>query len=218
MTLVPYCPPLQLRRLAMLIISGFALALQLPADAQVQARRANDFVNSIGVCTHWDYTDTPYFYAYDTVFARLKSVGDHSTCATGSTIASATSPPSGIGSTFMATIPRNTDGNDATVAALLARLKAQLAAGYRIDAIEGPNEPDLFWKADRFKISYKGQGWQQGNDGIVKGTIAMMKDIDRAFKAASAHADEYQPASQHQARDAVQLWVRLQLRAHATDH
>ncbi len=217
MTLVPYCPPLQLRRLAMLIISGFALALQLPADAQVQARRANDFVNSIGVCTHWDYTDTPYFYAYDTVFARLKASGiKHVRDGVYNRLGDLTA--AGIGSTFMATIPRNTDGNDATVAALLARLKAQLAAGYRIDAIEGPNEPDLFWKADRFKISYKGQGWQQGNDGIVKGTIAMMKDIDRAFKAASAHADEYQPASQHQARDAVQLWVRLQLRAHATDH
>lgn len=158
------------------------LAISYSADAQTQARRADDFVNSIGVCTHWDYTDTPYFYAYDTVFARLKASGiKHVRDGVYNRLADLSA--AGIGSTFMVTIPRNTDGDDATVTGLLAKLKGQLAAGYRIDGIEGPNEPDLFWRADRFKVSYKGQGWQQGNDGSVKGTTAFMRDVYRTFKA-----------------------------------
>ena len=39
------------------------------------AGRADDFVDGIGVCTHWGYTDTPYGFAYDKVSGLLNEAG-----------------------------------------------------------------------------------------------------------------------------------------------
>jgi hypothetical protein len=39
------------------------------------AQRADDFVESIGVATHWGYSDTPYGYAYENVKALLAASG-----------------------------------------------------------------------------------------------------------------------------------------------
>ena len=39
------------------------------------SQRADDFIESIGICTHWTYPDTPYGYAYDSVKSRLLESG-----------------------------------------------------------------------------------------------------------------------------------------------
>ena len=39
------------------------------------ASSADDFVDRIGVATHWGYGDTPYGYAYDKVSALLANIG-----------------------------------------------------------------------------------------------------------------------------------------------
>ncbi len=43
--------------------------------APVTAASANDFVNSIGVNTHWGYTDTQYYLNYSTVKQKLIALG-----------------------------------------------------------------------------------------------------------------------------------------------
>ena len=175
------------RHAAGLLTAAALFPLTTQAQAPVPARRADDFINSIGVCTHWSYTDTPYGYAFGQVLEKLKESGIRHV-RDGDRLTELTA--AGIGSTFYADVPNNADGNDATIRQLVSDLKAKLTSGAKIDAIEGPNEPDLFWRQfvqnrfpQGFQKSYKGQGWQQGNDGIIAGTIAFMKDLHTAMKA-----------------------------------
>lgn len=153
-----------------------------PAQAQVPARAATEFISSVGVGTHWGYSDTPYGMAYPQVLQLLTSSGIRHV-RDGGRLADMTA--AGIGSTFYADVPNFADGNAATVQALLIDLKAKLATGARIDAVEGPNEPDLFWRQapNGFQKSYLGQGWQQGPAGIASGTIAFMQAVYAALKA-----------------------------------
>ena len=46
-----------------------------PADADIQARRAYDFVNSVGVNTHFSWTNTVYDSKYDELKAALDDLG-----------------------------------------------------------------------------------------------------------------------------------------------
>jgi hypothetical protein len=43
--------------------------------AQVQAVKSDDFVERIGVCTHFDYTDLPYVTNFTTVKTKLGELG-----------------------------------------------------------------------------------------------------------------------------------------------
>ena len=43
--------------------------------AQEQARSADTFVESIGICTHWTYGDTPYGFAYTDIKQKLLDSG-----------------------------------------------------------------------------------------------------------------------------------------------
>ena len=43
--------------------------------AQTQARTCYDFVESIGVCTHWDYNNTKYVQEFNTVKTKLGQLG-----------------------------------------------------------------------------------------------------------------------------------------------
>lgn len=56
-----------------LILTLFSISHS--AQAQEPAQTADSFVNSIGVCTHWSYGDTPYGYAYDRVKQLLGEMG-----------------------------------------------------------------------------------------------------------------------------------------------
>jgi hypothetical protein len=44
-------------------------------SAQVQAMKSDDFVERIGVCTHFDYTDLPYVTNFNTVKTKLGELG-----------------------------------------------------------------------------------------------------------------------------------------------
>jgi len=50
-------------------------ASSLPARAFEPARRADDFVDAMGVCTHWGYPDTPYGSAYEQAKKLLGDLG-----------------------------------------------------------------------------------------------------------------------------------------------
>ncbi len=81
----------------------------------------------------------------------------------------------GIRMTVIADVPNHADGNRQTIQNILSQIKTTNAAGARIDAVEGPNEPDLFWDASRFNKKYKGQGFPSG-------LIAFQKDLYAAIK------------------------------------
>jgi len=139
------------------------LAWGAPSDAWEPAARADDFVDRVGVATHWGYPDTPYGYAYDEV-SRL--LGE-----------------SGIRHVRDGFHPRELDlyaryGIRATVIVGPDRGTpeehvAQLAQHAEIlDAIEGPNEVDIFASS----ANYQGQGFPEG-------PIAFQRALYRAATA-----------------------------------
>ena len=133
----------------------------LHADPQ-PAHSADDFVDRIGVATHWGYPDTPYGYAYDKVKALLAD--------------------SGIRHVRDGFHPHlldlyKTHGIKATVGFgpqtppldAVARLKESLAF---VDMAEGPNEVDIFPTS----AAYQGKVYPAG-------AIAYQTDLYRAIKA-----------------------------------
>lgn len=158
----------------MLKISAASLLLvSVSSAAPVTPRSTERFIDSIGVCTHWSYTDTAYGKRYPEVKQLLlesgiRHVRDHSHKR------AVDLGKSGINSTLLAIAETAPDDQ-------LNLVKMLNSDGARIVAVEGPNEPDLFW--ERMKKSYKGQGHEQGQEGIIKGTIAYQKDLYDTFKA-----------------------------------
>ena len=144
------------------------------------ARSADSFINSIGVCTHWSYPDTPYGFAYEGVKQKLLASGIRH-------IRDGFSPRlvelarAGVQTAVCVDMDNNEDGNGATIARILNRVKEVNRQFPAIDALEGPNEPDFFWTS--FKKSYKGQGYAQGDKGITGGVIAFQKDLYKAAKS-----------------------------------
>ena len=173
----------RVKRVGAALAAGLALlslgARTVRADGE-QARSADSFVDSIGICTHWSYPDTPYGFAYEGVRQKLAASGIRH-------IRDGFSPRLselarlGIHTTVGLDMDNNEDGNEATIQRLIGRVKAVNAQSPIIEAIEGPNEPDFFWAS--FKKSYKGQGHQGGDKGIIAGVIAYQKDLYRALKA-----------------------------------
>ena len=138
-----------------------------------QARSADALVDSIGVCTHWGYGDTPYGFAYDKVKQKLAESGIRH-------IRDGYNPHLqelarlGIRTTY-ATDP------DHTPEQIRDQIKAANATVFSIDAVEGTNEPDLFWAG--MKKTYKGMGFEQGQSGIIKGAIQFQRDLYSAIKS-----------------------------------
>jgi hypothetical protein len=63
---------------ALVILLAIAVATPKPADAApVPAKSAASFVESIGVDTHFSYTDTPYVSRFQEVKAKLAELGVH---------------------------------------------------------------------------------------------------------------------------------------------
>lgn len=146
--------------------AGVTLAATEPA------RRAYEFTDSVGVCTHWGYPDTPYGSRFgelkdllvqsgirhvrDGLHARLHDlahVGIHTT------------------------VVMEPKGADVTMAQLVEELRAFNTDGVMppVEAVEGPNEPELFWSRYH-PDGYKGQGFPEG-------PIAFLKDLHAAIKA-----------------------------------
>ncbi len=143
------------------------------ARAEMPSQAADRFADSIGVCTHWTYPDTPYGFAFEGVKQRLVQSGIRHV-RDGMSGRLVELGKLGIRATVLVDA-------DKPIADQLDAIKKANAEGARIIAIEGPNEPDLFWKNN--KRSYAGQGAEQGDAGIIAGVIAFQKDLYAAVKA-----------------------------------
>lgn len=53
------------------------LLLSIPVFGQQQATRASDFINSVGVNTHFSYTDTAYYQQPAAIIAAIHALGVH---------------------------------------------------------------------------------------------------------------------------------------------
>ncbi len=67
--------PLKLRRVPGQIWVFWLACLTLPVQAQHQAAKASDFENSVGVVTHFGYTDTAYYKQPAETIAALRELG-----------------------------------------------------------------------------------------------------------------------------------------------
>ncbi|HEY3330515.1 MAG TPA: CARDB domain-containing protein [Capsulimonadaceae bacterium] len=115
------------------------------------APRADDFVDSIGVCTHFSYSDTPYGKIYDTVKQRLADSGIRHVRDGYSVRTPDLWKDLGVRTSVLA---------EPKMGSLEKQLALWKSTPGMIGMIEGPNEPNLFWK--RFGTQYKGEGWPKG--------------------------------------------------------
>jgi hypothetical protein len=145
------------------------------------ARSADSFVDSICIATHWSYTDTPYHQRYAEVKRKLIDSGIRNIRDSLYRDRAQDLGKRGIRFTVAADVPNYQNGDEKTVEKIVAQIKSANAAGAKIDAVEGPNEPDLFWSEKRFKKKYKGQSFPAG-------VIAFQKDLYAAVKRDRATA------------------------------
>ncbi|MBW4692293.1 MAG: hypothetical protein KME27_11050 [Lyngbya sp. HA4199-MV5] len=152
-----------------------------PGIAAEAARSADRFVDSLCVATHWSYSDTPYAQRYGEVKQALIASGIRNVRDGFYQSFPQDLGNSGIRMTIVADVPDRSNGNEQTIQAIVNQIKTANAAGAKIDAIEGPNEPDLFWIPSRFDKKYKGQGFPNG-------VIAFQKDLYTLIKGNTATA------------------------------
>jgi serralysin len=138
-----------------------------PLGARIEASSANDFVESIGVNTHVNYGDSAYGNVQGLLKPSLAYLGIRH-IRDGLADDQFTLEPlrdlhsNGIGITGI--VPYETD----SMPALIANIKGQRDV---LEALEGPNETDLFTQ-----FNYKGKGFPDG-------TVAFMKDFYPAVKS-----------------------------------
>ncbi len=171
-----------------------ALSPRPGGAAPEQAKPADSFVDSIGVNAHWSYPDTPYGADYAEVQQKLVASGIRH--VRGELSRARDLAASGITTMVCVGPGHNENGGPDTIQKIKDEVKAANAGGvHAVDWVEGPNEPDLFWQksdnGDKYGIgavTYKDQGYAQGDAGIIKGVIAFQKDLYAAFKADPATA------------------------------
>ena len=176
------------------VAAGLFCALSCPVHAAPeQAKSADSFVDSIGINTHWDYPDTPYGSAYGQVKALLIQSGIRHVRGDFSRVQDLAK--SGVRTMVGVSPGHNENGDIHTVERLRDQIKAANAVGAGIDWVEGPNEPDLFWQKSEGgdkngfgAVQYKGQGYPQGESGIIAGVVAFQKDLYTTLKADPATA------------------------------
>jgi hypothetical protein len=149
----------------------------------VAARPADEFVESVGVCTHWGYPDTPYGFAYDGVKKRLLESGIRH-------VRDGIMRPvevqrveelgrAGVRFCVLAEPEVGTpEGIRDKVKAINARVPGAIAA------VEGPNEPDLFWVGNQ--KSYGGKSGANGPKEAVEAATLFLRDVYKALKADTA--------------------------------
>ena len=179
-----------------LVITGSAA----PAQTPEKAASVSTFVDSIGINAHWGYGGSRYVDSYLQVKKLLIASGIRH--VRGDTSRAQDLAAVGIKTMVAADIPTHytqfpafapANGDDGTIQAIVADIKAHNSPRRAIDWVEGPNEPDNFWAM--FQKAYKGQGWQPKNTGetddaykarvllgIVAGDIAFQKDLYAALK------------------------------------
>lgn len=140
--------------------------------ASEPARTTESFVDSIGVCTHWGYPDTPYGFAYDKVRQALVDSGiRHIRDGFHSHLEDLAKR--GVRTTVVA------EPETGSPEQIRDKIKAANKNMQTIEAVEGPNEPDLFWVKN--KKTYQGMGFPDG-------TIRFQKDLYTALKRDPATA------------------------------
>ena len=158
-------PPrfLPVRRHRLLRVAALvALAAAGPsARAQEPAARADDFVDRVGVATHWGYTDTPYGLEYEKVRALLAASGVRHVRDGFHPRLADLYARHGIRATVIF--------NPGDAAQVVETVKANRAL---IAMVEGPNEVDLFAQS----AAYQGKGFPEG-------PRAWMNDVFRALRA-----------------------------------
>ena len=138
-----------------------------------RAVKTSEFLDSIGIATHWTYPDTPYGFAHRAVLQKLVESGirqvrdgfNHRILELGRL---------GVKSTIIAE-PRN-----GTPRQIVKRIKEINDLYPSIIAVEGPNEPDLFWR--RHHTEYLGKGFPEG-------VVIFQKELFEAIKGDPATAD-----------------------------
>ena len=119
--------------------SATCLAAASVTCAQEPARSADDFVDRIGVCTHWAFSDTPYGLAYPRVKQLLAESGIRHVRDSFHRREAELFTEFGIKTTMIFS------PSDPLVAVGIVRDNASL-----IDMVEGPNEVDQFATSARY--------------------------------------------------------------------
>lgn len=162
--------------LILLVIEGATRTIAAtPTAPTPNAGSADRFVNSICVATHWGYPDTPYGQRYGEVKQKLIESGIRNVRDGLFADRAQDLGKNGIRMTAIVDVPNYANGNEQTIQSIVNQIQGANAVGARIDAIEGPNEADLFWDASRFNKRYKGQPFPNG-------LIAFQKDLYAAVK------------------------------------
>jgi hypothetical protein len=165
-------------RLALAIVVlcvSCAVAAADEATTQMDAASAQPaaaFLDSLGINTHFLFAASPYATRYAEVRAKLVELGLHH-------VRDVANPHmadlarAGIRTTLLA------EPNFGTPETFRDRVKQWNATGPVVDAIEGANEPDMFWQ--RLHISWQGKGYPEG-------PVLWQRDLFRTFKADPATA------------------------------
>ena len=148
--------------IGVLVFSPAARAAIEPAGS------ADDFVDRIGVCTHWGYPDTPYGFAYDKVKKMLVDAGIRHVRDGWHAHEADLYTSAGI-KTTMIFGPRD------SMSQIVGLLKDHHSL---VDMVEGPNEVDIFPSS----ANYKGTGFPDG-------PRLFMQDLYASVKGDPATAD-----------------------------
>jgi hypothetical protein len=138
-----------------------------------RAVRTSEFLDSIGIVTHWTYPDTPYGFAYLAVRQKLIESGiRHVRDGFNNRIIEL--GRLGVKSTIIV------EPRDGAPRHIVKRIKEINAVYPSIFAVEGPNEPDLFW--GRHNTEYRGKGFPEG-------VVNFQRELFEAIKGDPATAD-----------------------------
>ncbi len=129
---------------------------------------AAELTRSVGVGVHWNYPDTPYGSDYSTVRKLLVDSGIRH--VRGDVDRAGDLHDAGIQTTV--TVDAADDGTGTPASQWDAI--APLARSGAVDAVEGPNEPDIFWVNG---------GWTYQGQPFPKGVVAWQRDLYALVKS-----------------------------------
>jgi hypothetical protein len=141
--------------------------------AETVVTTASNFRDSIGVSAHWELKNSVYRARSEEIIAAIARLGVRHVRGYDPLI-SRELQRHGIGSMLVA---GPEVGMPETIADIVAHANAD---GSAVDAVEGPNEPDLFWPLHGY--SYK-------REGFPAGVIAYQRDLYQALKQRRGIAD-----------------------------
>lgn len=128
---------------------------------------AANLLDSMGINTHFAFTDSPYVTRYNEIRTKLTELGlHHARDVLHGYVADLATV--GVTTTILA------EPNLGSPVSFRDRIKALNAVEPVVDAVEGANEPDMFWQ--RLHISWRGKSYPEG-------PVVWQQDLFRVFKA-----------------------------------